>query len=175
MRKLIILVLLVILSCGLYFHHQDNWGQKREEINAFKEKIAKGNLKESHKIKISPKNESQVSDSDVELKSPFNSKLAVAMATKLAEDRVKEVKNNNEVKEKIEKKQKIEIQRPDFDLKGIVIIGEYRRVNIEFAGDYKRLSKGQEIDRFTLVDISRNSATFKKGESYFEFRIDDRD
>lgn len=167
---MIILILLLGLIFGLYFYHQDNWTQSREQVKQFKVRIDKVESKEVQKVETVSEDKQQITDNHVELKSPFNSKLATEMALEL-----KENNNTGEVKERIEKEQKVEIQRPDFVLKGIVIIGEYKRVNIQAAGEYQRLSQGDMIEGFTLVNISRNSVTFKKDESYFEFRIDDRD
>jgi hypothetical protein len=155
------------LICGLYFHHKGNWKQRVEKINEFKAKLNNANFEESKKEDTDPEDKNQIIDNNFEIKSPFNSKLATIMGAKRKESKAKEV----EVQDIIKEEEKIEIQRPDFKLKGIVRIGEYQRVNVEFAGEYKHLSKGEVIDGFTLVDISKNSVIFKKGENYFEFKI----
>ena len=140
----------------MYFYYNNNWQQKREQIAQFKTKINQP-LEIEEEVEIELERLTKEKEQEVEISSPFKSELKLEEVT---ED-LKQQESNSE-----SGREETKVSRPDFKLLGILRNDERALVTVRTAQEIERLTFGEVIDGFKLVEINKNNVVFKKGRSF---------
>ncbi|MFO7819036.1 MAG: hypothetical protein R6V17_02260 [Halanaerobacter sp.] len=166
MKKWIIILLMILLSSGLYLYYNNNWQQKSEQIAQFKTETDQTvEIEEEVEVELDRLTEEKDKE-EITIISPFKSELQLEELEQ--EDREEESSSKEETSEK-----ETEISRPNYKLLGILRIDKRALVTVKTPQGIERLTLGEVIDGFKLVEINKNNVVFEKERS-FTFWLGDR-
>ena len=170
MKKWVIILLIVALSSGLYLYYNNNWQQKLDQLAQFEEQMNQP-LKAEKNIEVELDDETSEKTAEIPIVSPFKSELKLQeLQKKAVEDQPKPdlaQKENKEVP-------KVENKRPPLKLLGILRTDQRSLVTMIAAKEIKRLTVGEQIGRFELVEINKNNVVLKSDENSFTFWLGSR-
>ncbi|MGM0502167.1 MAG: hypothetical protein ACQERJ_06525 [Bacillota bacterium] len=169
MKKWVVILLIVALSSGLYLYYSNNWQHKLDQLAQFEEQMNQP-LQIEEKVEVELSDSTNKEDDDIPIISPFKSELNLE---DLQDDRAeKEEKSLPE--EESQQNSKSENKRPSFKLLGILSTDTRTLVTMVAGNEIKRLTVGEEIKGFKLVEINKNNVVLKIDNKKFTFWLGSR-
>ena len=163
MKKWIIILLIIILSSGLYLYQHNNWQHKLKQLDQFKQEINQP-LKISKEVELNLVEEKDKSEQKIVIKSPFQSDLKL----KELEQSVGQ-KNKEATAKETDKQESMEVSRPSFELLGILKNNNEVLVTIIVDNQIKRLTTGDKVNGYKLINININNVVFNRANQKFSF------
>lgn len=156
-------MLIIILSSGLYFNYDNNLQQKSDQLAQFEEKMNQPlNLEQEVTVELNEATKQQ--NKNITIRSPFNSQLKLEQLQQELVNKAQEP-----IQEKEKSKKEVKIKRPPFKLLGVLRNNSQTLVTMVVAKEIKRLTLGEKIGGFSVVEININNVVLKKEEQQFTF------
>ncbi|MBM7555298.1 hypothetical protein [Halanaerobacter jeridensis] len=165
MKKWVIILLIIALSSGLYLYYNNNWQQKLEQLAQFKAEMDQP-LTVEEEVTVQLNETTTKQKKKIRVISPFISELKL---NEEQENIANEEKKSGTESQKNKEKMQAKNPRPFFKLLGILKNNNRSLVSIAVGKEIKRLTVGEEIKGFKLVEINENNVVLKKAEQRFTF------